>query len=133
MLFGCGAGDSSSSLTKAEFIKKANQLCKQTDEESAFAKDKEQKELGLEPGEAANAAQHKQIVEASVVPYEKATDELKELVPSNQVEKLEPMIEAREAVAEVVRSTSGSSPANFAAMRTANVNALQLGLDECAI
>jgi hypothetical protein len=133
VLFGCGGGDSAhSSLTKAEFIKKVNQACRQEDEVRTQAKAEKQKELGLEPGEIANPGQHEQIVEATVVPYEKMTDQLEELIPSDQVKSLEPLIEAREGVAKIVRE-SNSADTILPYIKKANERAVQYGLKECFI
>jgi hypothetical protein len=131
-VFGCG-GDSGSSLTKSEFIKRGNEICGQTNEERVQAKAQEQKDLGLEPGEIATPAQHKKIVEATLGPYDRGTEELQDLIPSDQAEQLEPLIEAREEVAETVRSGTGSATVSFAAIKKSNELALQYGLKECTV
>jgi predicted dinucleotide-binding enzyme len=131
---GCGGGgDSGSSLTRAEFIKQGNQICRQKNEERVQAKAQKQKELGLQPGEIATPAQHKQIVEATVAPFEEATEELRELVPSDQADKVEPLLAAREELVDVVGKTSATADANFIAIKKANEFAVQFGLDECSV
>jgi hypothetical protein len=132
-LFGCGGSSAGDSLTKADFIKKGNQACRRGNEERVQAKEQTQKELGLHPGEIANGAQHEQIAEAALAPYEKSTEQLQELVPSEQADKLEPLIKAREEVSEVERQISNSSNAGFGAIIKANKLASEFGLDECSI
>jgi len=132
-VFGCGGSDSGSSLTKAEFIKQGNQICRQGNEQRVQAKAQKQKDLGLQPGEIATPAQHKQIVEATLGPYEEATERLQDLVPSDQAEKVEPLIEAREKVGETVLASSATSTANLGAIKKANELALQYGLEECSV
>jgi outer membrane murein-binding lipoprotein Lpp len=132
-LFGCGEDSSSdSSLSRAAFNEKVNQLCKNEDEERTQAKAAKQEELGLEPGEIANAAQHKLIVEATAAPYEEMTERIQELVPSDLADEVAPLIEAREKVAEVVRKT-GPPNASLAPIKKANELAMENGLDECSI
>jgi len=131
-LFGCGGDDSDSSLTRAEYTKKVNQLCKEEDQERTQAKAATQKELGLRPGEIANPAQHKQIVEATAGPYEEMTEQIQELSPDDLADKTEPLIAAREKVAEIVRSTRPTG-ASLVAIKKANDLAIKNGLDECSL
>jgi hypothetical protein len=132
-LFGCGGSSSGdSSLTKAEFIKEMNQQCKQEVEVRSKAEKDKQKELGLEPGEFANASQQKKIVEASVPPYEKVTEQIEELAPSDQADEIEPLIKAREEVVEVVLDARPSDQ-SLAALKKANDLAIKNDLDSCSI
>lgn len=133
-LFGCGGGDSSgSSLTKAEFIKQANQTCRQEAKVRVQAKAAKERELDLEPGEIANPAQHKKIVDAALTPYEKVTDQLVELVPSDQADTVEPFIEAREELAEIVRYGTNEAAITLPAIKKADDLAREFGLDDCSI
>ena len=133
MLFGCGGdSDSTSSLNKAEFTKMVNQMCEKEDEERKAAKAETQKGLGLEPGELANAPQHKQIVAATLAYYEEMTEQIEELAPDNQTEKVGPVVKAREEVVKVVKKYGPPGP-TFAAIKTANERATDYGLDGCTI
>jgi delta 1-pyrroline-5-carboxylate dehydrogenase len=132
-LFGCGSDSSSgSSLTKAEFIKQVNLACQQEAETRIKAKNEKQEELGINFGEVATPAQHKQIVEVTVLPYEKMTDQLKNLIPSDQTDALAPLVEAREELAKIVRETN-SLEKTLPAIKKANELAVQYGLKECFI
>ncbi len=132
MLFGCGGGESGSSLSKAEFIKKVNQACSVENEERVHAKAEKLKELKLEPGEIASASQHQEIVEVTLAPYEKMTERLKELVPSDQEETLEPLIAARENVAKAVREDEVVATDSLVAIKKANDLAKEFGLKGCS-
>jgi hypothetical protein len=131
VLFGCGGGGGDSSLTKAEFTKQVNQACRQEAEARGQAKAGKEKELKIGHSELATPSEHKQIVEATLVPYEKMTAQMEELVPSDQAENLEPVIEAREEVAEIVREQS-SANATLPVIKKANDLAREFGLDECS-
>jgi hypothetical protein len=143
MLVGCGGdsnggsqtngGDSNGSLqTKAQFTKTVNQMCKQEKEERTQAEQAKQRELGIEPGDLPTSSQHAQIVEASVPFYEKITDQIQELVPADQADEIEPLVEAREKVVVLVRGGSPPNP-SLGAIYEANKSALKYGLDECSI
>ena len=132
ILFGCGGDSSGSSLTKAEFIKQVNQACRQEGETRVQAKNKKQEELGIQSGEIATPAQHEIIVKATVPPYEKMTERLKELVPSDQADALAPLIEAREEVAQIARKSS-SIVETLPVIKNANELSVEYGLKECFI
>jgi hypothetical protein len=132
-LLGCGGSDGGSSLTKAEFIKKANVVCLNGNEERYEAKAQKAEELHLQPGETGTAADHRELAAAALAPYAQTTERLQELVPSSQAEKLEPLIKAREEVAETVMANIGNVKVIFPAIQKANVLATRYGLDECTV
>lgn len=134
ILFGCGGGgdSSGSSLTKAEFIKQVNRACQQEGETRVKTKNEKQEELGIPFGQVATPAQHKKIVAVTVQPYEKMTERLKELIPSDQADALAPLIEAREEVAKIVQEST-SIDETLPAIKKANELAVQYGLKECFI
>jgi hypothetical protein len=132
-ILGCGSSSSGSSLTKAEFIKRANAMCREATEERVEAKDEKARELGLKPGEIASPAQHKALAEAALGPYERSTEELQELAPSDQAAKLEPLFAAMEEVAETVRTSPGEINASFPVIQKADELLLRYGLDECKL
>lgn len=133
VLFGCGGGsDSTSSLSKAEFTKTVNRMCEREDEERKAAKLEKQKEMGLEPGELANASQHDQIVAVTLSFYESMTAQIAELAPDDQAEQVAAIVDAREELAKVVKK-DGPPAASFAAIKKANERATAYGLDGCTI
>lgn len=131
MLVGCGGGDSTaSSLSEGAFTKKVNQMCKKEKNERGLAEEATKKKVGVEPGDLPTPSQQAKIVAASVPPYERITEQIQELAPSDQ--ELESLVEAREKVAESVRS-GGSSEASLGAIYLANKLAIKHGLNECSI
>lgn len=134
VLFGCGSSGSSggSSLTKAEFIKEVNRACRQEGETRIKIKNEKQEELGIPFGQVATPAQHKKIVAVTVQPYEKMTERLKKLIPSDQADALAPLVEAREEVAQIVQESS-SLEETLPRIKKANELAVQYGLKECFI
>jgi len=131
-LFGCGGGDSGSSLSKAEFIKQGNRVCEQANEERAEALEGKAKELKIESGEVATPAQQKQVVLAALATYEGATEKLKELVPSEQEGAVQPLIQTREELAKIVHASATSTP-KPGPYKRANLLAIRYGLDECTV
>jgi hypothetical protein len=133
-LLGCGGGGGSGGeLTKAEFIKKANAVCHRGSEDRVAAMEKKNKELKLEPGDLPTPDQQQQVAAVGLVEYEKSTEELEGLIPSDQAANLESLIKAREEVAEVVRSSANASEKNLLAIKKANELAKSFGLDECSV
>jgi len=130
---GCGGGDSTtSSLSQAEFTKKVNQMCKKEKVERKEAEDAALRKLGVGPGDLATPAQQAKIVAASVPPYEKITEQIKELAPADQAKAMKALVHWREKVAEAVRS-GGSSEVALGTIFQANKVANENGLKECSI
>lgn len=133
-LLGCGgSGSSNAPLSKAEFIKLANHLCKVANEERYADKEAKAKELGLKPGELRTPKQGEEIMLTSIIPYERSTEKLKELIPSDQKKNLESLIKTREEVAETLRATVRSPVPNPGPLKKANLLAAQYNLPECAV
>lgn len=104
---GCGGGDGSdtSSVTKAEFVKQAGKICKETAErqyDAVFALFKEQRERG-QPSERELQEQTEEVLTEVTVPgYERLADELARLrAPVNGSDQVDAIIAAyREAIRE---------------------------------
>ena len=104
---GCGGsdeGESTSSLSKAEFIRKGDKLCTKVETErgkaiSAFY-DKEEAKSVQELGPK---GQEKMILDVALPPVKKLAGELEELgIPEDDSEQVEAMLDAlRSAVSEV--------------------------------
>jgi ubiquitin len=132
MLVGCGGGDSTaSSLSRAAFTKKVNQMCKKEKVERKQVEQATLKKLGVEPGDIATPAQQAKLAKAAVPPYERITEQIQELAPSDQ-EAIESLVQSREKVVEDVRS-GGSSETSLASIYLANKSANDYGLKECSI
>jgi hypothetical protein len=134
MLVGCGGGDSStaSSLTQAEFIKTMNQMCKAEKKERLRSEEETRQKVGVGPGDLASPSQQAKIVAASLPYYEKVTQKMEELAPSDQADKIKPLLKWREKVADQVRGGSASQKA-LGMIYQANITAIHFGLKECSI
>lgn len=130
---GCGGGDSETTLSKAEFIKQANQACRQGETERLEAVEGTAKKLKVEPGELPTPGEEKKIMLAALAGYEKSTQKLKELVPSDQAEQLAPLIEAREGVAKQVHENADSITPSEVEFKKANLLAGEYGLEDCQV
>jgi hypothetical protein len=131
---GCGGGDSSSSLTKAEYVKKVNDICLK-ESEKRFAKllakgDRlEEEARGKEV-----SAQAKEKAILSLMPsYEKMVDNLRALeAPEGDEEQLEAIWDAMDEGAQNVRESPGTAFVSDVNFRAANKLAKGYGLKECA-
>lgn len=97
-LIGCGSDDSgtAASLTKAQFIKKADAICGKAEEERVEAMNKISDSLGNELRKNAE-----KLVEAGLPFYKKATEEITEIgLPEGQEAEVEAIIRSREVAAE---------------------------------
>lgn len=117
-MFGCGSS-SSSELTKSEFLQQANEACRKGEKERLEAMEAKARKFNIGVGQLAPPAQQEQIVLAAMDSYEKTTEELKELAPSDEAEKLDPIIEAREETAEMVREDPRTAAHSATQFKTA--------------
>lgn len=133
MLVGCGGGDSTttSSLSRAAFTKKVNQMCKKEKVEREQVEKATLKKLGIKPGDIATPSQQAELSKAAVVPYEMITEQIKEFAPSDQ-EAIDSLVQSREEVAETVRSGASAKVA-LGKIYLANKSANDYGLKECSI
>ena len=115
VLAGCGGGGDSDTPTKAAFIKQADAVCKQADEEQTEALEK----LAAKKGSLAKlstAEQQNLAVELGLPPVQKEAEELTELTPpSGDESKVEAFIGAieeasKKAEADPSLLTAGAGP-----------------------
>ncbi|HSC20689.1 MAG TPA: hypothetical protein VLC07_03085, partial [Solirubrobacterales bacterium] len=109
-----------------------NQMCKKEKVERTKAENATQAKLGISASELPTPAQQAKIVAASVPFYERVTEQMQELAPSEEADAIAPLIEEREKVAKIVRQGGPSQPA-LAAIYKANKSAVQYGFKECSI
>lgn len=129
---GCGGGDETTALTKAEFTKQANAGCKEHTKErdelfkAAIAE--------VSSGEATRADQEKLISEVLLPPFEKDIENLKSLgAPAGDEEKVQAIIEEMEKAVKKVEAkplVALRSSSQFAEARAA---AVKYGLTDCVI
>jgi hypothetical protein len=130
---GCGGGDDDSSLSKAEFVKQADEVCtraeskKNKDLEAAF------QQLGKE-GKSGKQAEEELVTGTALPPISEMTEELKDLgAPSGEEDQVDAMISAFEEEVEKVEGDPASvingSGGEF---NKANQLAKEMGLEACS-
>jgi uncharacterized protein YcfL len=132
MLVGCGGGDETTSLTRAQFVKQANAICKAQEERreniirKAIAGQDQTKLLPL--------AQREEIVIETVAPYESMAEEMSSLAtPEGDEPKVEKIIQEMEKAAKSVRSDPATALGSTSQFQEANNLTTRYGLTECAI
>ena len=102
---GCGGGGSSS-LSKAEYVKKAEEVCARSESERQEVVTAASQKLT--PGKKVTPAQQEQVVLEVVPTYEKLASEIDQLGgPEGAEKKAEAWVEAMEETAEDVRREIG--------------------------
>lgn len=129
---GCGGGDDTTEITKAEFTKQANAGCK----EHAKERDELFKATinEVDASETTRADQEKLIDEVLIPPFEKDIENLKSLgAPAGDEEQVEEIIEEMEKAVKKVEAqplVALRSSSQFAQARAA---AVKYGLKDCVI
>jgi hypothetical protein len=131
LVAGCGGDDdSSASLTKAQFVRKGNAICAESEVERIKAMEAAGSKFG--PSESP-ADQQKKLLLASMPSYEKAVSGLDELgAPEGDEKKADAIIEAMEEAVEASKAdpeevlTSGVVP-----FKKANRLLEDYGLSKC--
>lgn len=93
---GCGGGDSTSALTKAQFIKQADAICKKADETQLNELGRVEQEL---TGNAASRKNQERLVtEGGLPPIQEEAEEIAALgAPSGDEDQVDAIVEAIEA------------------------------------
>jgi hypothetical protein len=130
LVSGCGGGGSDS-LTKAEFAKKADEICRRGESERAEVL----KAAGQKfSGKKVTAADQEQLVLEAVPSYEKATQKIKELgVPEGGEKEAEALVKAMEEAAENVKADPGTATTGSVPFEKANEVAEEVGAKGCTI
>jgi hypothetical protein len=127
-LIGCGGGGDDESLTKAEYVKEANAICRK----ALNQKEKVIAEATEKLPDKVSASTKEKVVLEAFAPYEKATEELAELgKPEGQEEKAEALVEAMEDGAEKVKASPTTLLVSDLPVRKANKMAEDFGVDRC--
>jgi len=101
--FGCGGGDDSavttSSLSKAQFIKQANAICEQADEDQFAGMAKVEKEVSGNIESQAN--EEEMVISGALPPIQREAEEIAALgAPSGDEEDVEALVVAIEGAVE---------------------------------
>lgn len=137
---GCGGGDDDggdSSLTKAEFVKKADAICVRREEEKNKALQAAFNDASKEKlkGQKAQEAQEEIIADAALPPIAEMVEELADLgTPSGEEEKAEAMVEAfEEEVSNIEGDLKGTVEGKVGNFDKANKLAEKFGMKSCSL
>ena len=129
---GCGGGDDTSSLTKAEFTKQANAGCKEHTKE----REKLFKEVSatIDPSEVTRKDQEMLISDVLLPPYEKDIENIQSLgAPEGDEQQVEDIVKAMEKSVENVEAKPLVALRDTSQFAEANELAKKYGLDDCAL
>lgn len=134
LMAGCGGGDTTdTTITKAEFVKRANQICKQAESER---EELVKKASALtEPGqELSEAQQTKALLGIFVSPYEKEIARISNLpAPEGEEEMPEALVEAMREALKDVESDPGELARSVDQFNEVNKLSTQYGLSACVL
>jgi hypothetical protein len=132
LLLAQGCGGSDASLTKGEFIKQANKICTQAEQERLSAAGVATRKAGLEEGEQGSKSQREEIVLAVLKPYEEMTNQIAALgAPDGDEQRVEAIVEAMEESVDNAKANPTSAMTSSAPFEEANELAQEYGLIEC--
>lgn len=133
LLAGCGGGDDTTSLTKSQFIKQADAICKKADEEQVADLARVEKELtGQTKGpNATDENQEKLIVDGGMPAVQKQAEEIAALgAPEGSEDEVDAIVTAtEEGVVKAEEDPLGPLENFFA---EADKLSKAFGLEECA-
>ena len=129
---GCGGGDDTTQLTKAEFTKQANAGCKEHSKERDELFKKVTSEL--DASEVTRADQENLIDEVLLPPFEKDIENLKSLgAPAGDEQQVEEIIKAMEDAIKNVEEKPLVALRTNSQFAEARAAAVKYGLDDCVI
>jgi len=126
----CG-NDQNNSVTKAEFVKEGNAICKrwQKGRGELFAKLNSRFQ-----GKKLSSADKETAILALMRPYEKATSELAELrAPHGEGRKVKTMVAAMEEATKEAKADPEAAFESSAVFDKANTDVKKNGLEECVV
>lgn len=128
-----GCGGSSSSTTKADFVKEAKNICNKGEQEREELAAKLITEFEEKEEKATPELQEESVLKLLKV-YEKTTGKLAELdQPAGEEQKVEAIIEAREEGAQQAQASPATLLHSAQPLRKAEKLAEAYGLGRCAI
>lgn len=128
---GCGGGGGSS-LSKAEYVKKAGEICARSESERQEVVTAASKKLT--PGKKVTSAQQEQVVLEVVPTYEKMASEIDELgAPEGGEKKAEAWVEAMEETAENIKADPGTVITGNTPFQKPDELAEELGVKRCVV
>jgi hypothetical protein len=130
---GCGDGDdTTASLTRVEFVKQANEICKKQEERrsrmilAALAKKGQ--------GKALSKSEKEDLVLRALGPYEEIVGELEALgAPEGDGERIEELVKAMEKAAREIKADPFKAIGSSGQYKEANTLAEDYDLEECTL
>jgi hypothetical protein len=131
LVSGCGGGEDTTTITRAQFIKQGKGICEvQGDKKEATVA---AAVAGFDPAEELKEAEKKQLILEIIPFYEKATAEIKDLgAPEGDENKIEAITQAREKAAREIRANLDLAIRSLKPFEKANSLSADYGL-ECPI
>lgn len=128
---GCGGGDDTTSLTKAQYIKQANAICKKGEEERSALLQSATENVNREFNDA---EKEKVVMTVFVPPYRQTIKKLEELPsPEGEEEKAEAITKAMEGAAKRVEADPLKGLEDISQFEEANKLASDYGLTNCVV
>jgi len=126
---GCGGGGSDETLTKAEFTKQANAICKKSaDRRNKVISDFVQQADPKDDPEK----QQEELVQAALPTYETAAQQIDELAaPEGDDKKVQEIVEAMEGAVKRAEADPQTALVTNAAFKKPDQLAESYGLDDC--
>jgi hypothetical protein len=135
LIAGCGGGsdDTTSSLTRAQFVKQGNTLCKKSEEEKGKALSALISKL--DPNKPVTMKRKEQLVLTVVLPpYEQTTKDLENLgVPDGDEEEVEAILAARQEATAKTKADPSVAVNSVQDFEKANKLAAKYGLTSCVV
>jgi hypothetical protein len=132
---GCGGGDDeTTSLTRAEFVKQGNEICKKQEERRSKLIYKVAEEAGSDPNKPLPTSARKALVLETLPPYEEMAEELDALgAPEGDEEKVEALVKEMEKTAQAIKADPLTAVSSTIQFTKANELAEENGLPECTL
>ena len=130
---GCGSGDeTTTSLTKPQFVKRANELCKARQEDRN--QEIEEVTSTLKPGEGFSDAEQTKLVQTLIIPsYEKTISDLKKLEPpAGDEAEVEKIITSMESTQKKLEADPEEAVFTTVMFEPPNKLVRSYGLSNCA-
>lgn len=127
---GCGGGGSSS-LTKAEFAKKADEICRRGESERS---EDIQAAAQKFSGKKVTSAEQEEIILKALPSYEKEAQKIKELgAPEGAEKEAEALVAAMEEAVKNVKADPGTATTGSIPFKKANELAEEIGAKGCVV
>lgn len=132
-IYGCGGDDGTTALSKQEFIKQGNAVCKAGESERTELFAEAQKEI--KPGDTFDQKDKAELVRTVLVePYEKMIKGVEELgAPEGDEQQVEALLQAMEKATQKAEADPARTIKTIIPFAEANKAADEYGLTDCVV